>query len=167
MIFLKHQKVLCLSVFLVRYFLNTFTSANECKKTPQPFSCGVLVSYRVFDGLCPSLLCNTRLCSPSASGVRIPFTNWNKKTTTTHKCNCCSGELSGIRTPDTLLKRQVLCRLSYWVIMAGLAGFEPANARVKVWCLTAWRQPNVSPPYGEIKGKRGPRFLGPRFQWGG
>ena len=27
--------------------------------------------------------------------------------------------------------------------MAGMAGFEPANARVKVWCLTAWRHPNV------------------------
>ena len=27
--------------------------------------------------------------------------------------------------------------------MAGMAGFEPTNARVKVWCLTAWRHPNV------------------------
>ena len=26
--------------------------------------------------------------------------------------------------------------------LAGLAGFEPANARVKVWCLTPWLQPN-------------------------
>ena len=26
-----------------------------------------------------------------------------------------SGDPAGIRTPDTLLKRQVLCRLSYWV----------------------------------------------------
>ena len=25
----------------------------------------------------------------------------------------------------------------------GMAGFEPTNARVKVWCLTAWRHPNV------------------------
>ena len=30
--------------------------------------------------------------------------------------------------------------------MAGMAGFEPTNARVKVWCLTAWRHPNVSRP---------------------
>ena len=28
--------------------------------------------------------------------------------------------------------------------VAGMAGLEPANARVKVWCLTAWRHPNVS-----------------------
>ena len=26
------------------------------------------------------------------------------------------GDPAGIRTPDTLLKRQVLCLLSYWVI---------------------------------------------------
>ena len=31
------------------------------------------------------------------------------------------GDPAGIRTPDTLLKRQVLCRLSYWVIF-GLGG---------------------------------------------
>ena len=28
--------------------------------------------------------------------------------------------------------------------MAGMAGFEPTSARVKVWCLTAWRHPNNS-----------------------
>ena len=27
-----------------------------------------------------------------------------------------------------------------------MAGFEPTNARVKVWCLTAWRHPNVAAP---------------------
>ena len=26
-------------------------------------------------------------------------------------------------------------------LMAGIAGFEPTNARVKVWCLTTWRYP--------------------------
>ena len=30
--------------------------------------------------------------------------------------------------------------------MAGMAGFEPTNARVKVWCLTAWRHPNEMAP---------------------
>ena len=30
--------------------------------------------------------------------------------------------------------------------LAGMAGFEPTNARVKVWCLTAWRHPNVARP---------------------
>jgi hypothetical protein len=29
------------------------------------------------------------------------------------------GDPAEIRTPDTLLKRQVLCRLSYWVKSAG------------------------------------------------
>ena len=27
--------------------------------------------------------------------------------------------------------------------LAGVAGFEPTRARVKVLCLTAWRHPNV------------------------
>ena len=27
--------------------------------------------------------------------------------------------------------------------LAGMAGFEPTSARVKVWCLTAWRHPNI------------------------
>jgi hypothetical protein len=27
--------------------------------------------------------------------------------------------------------------------MAGAVGFEPTNARVRVWCLTAWRRPNI------------------------
>lgn len=27
--------------------------------------------------------------------------------------------------------------------LVGLARFELAHARVKVWCLTAWRHPNV------------------------
>ena len=30
--------------------------------------------------------------------------------------------------------------------MAGMAGFDPTNASVKVWCLTAWRPPNVAWP---------------------
>ena len=28
--------------------------------------------------------------------------------------------------------------------LAGPAGFEPAHARIKTWCLTAWRRPNYS-----------------------
>ena len=28
--------------------------------------------------------------------------------------------------------------------MAGVAGFEPTNAGVKVPCLTAWRHPNIA-----------------------
>ena len=61
-----------------------------------------------------------------------------------------SPERAGIRTPDNLIKSQVLYHLSYTPIFnfnwftfqlpkTGLAGFEPANAGVKVLCLTAWR----------------------------
>ena len=47
-------------------------------------------------------------------------------------------ERAGVRTRDNLIKSQVLYQLSYTPI-PGLAGFEPANAGVKVLCLTAWR----------------------------
>ena len=33
--------------------------------------------------------------------------------------------------------------LNQTLIMAGMAGFGPTNARVKVWCLTAWLYPNI------------------------
>ena len=62
-------------------------------------------------------------------------------------------EAEEARTPDNLIKSQVLYQLSYNPILncrdflkrkrhrleTGLAGFEPANARIKIWCLTAWR----------------------------
>ena len=80
------------------------------------------------------------------------------------------GDPAGIRTPDPLLKRQLLCRLSYRVRMpcassgkemAGTAGFEPAGEGVKVPCLTTWRRPN-----GKRRGDRGnPDPLCP--VWGG
>ena len=38
-------------------------------------------------------------------------------------------------------------------ILAGVVGFEPTNARVRVWCLTAWRYPNI---YNEPRGIRTP-----------
>ena len=34
---------------------------------------------------------------------------------------------------------------AYFDEVAGMAGLEPANARVKVWCLTTWRHPNIVP----------------------
>ena len=41
-------------------------------------------------------------------------------------------------------KRSILSQQATAEIeLAGMAGFEPTNARVKVWCLTAWRHPNV------------------------
>ena len=50
-----------------------------------------------------------------------------------------SNERAGIRTPDNLIKSQVLYHLSYTPVKSGLVGFEPTNAGVKVLCLTAWR----------------------------
>ena len=50
-------------------------------------------------------------------------------------------ETRGIRTPDTLIKSQVLYRLSQYPILGQLDSNQ-RNAGVKVLCLTAWRQPN-------------------------
>lgn len=128
--------------------------------------------------------------------VEAAFGRRNPKRRTAQKAVLLFGDPSEIRTPDTLLKRQVLCRLSYWVrskkfcaeyeiksyaimagtagfafqreshggsnnppdysqeppfeskdsksaIMAGTAGFEPANVGVKGRCLTAWRRPRI------------------------
>ena len=43
---------------------------------------------------------------------------------------------------SVLPKRKTIVSLSSF-FLAGLARFELAHARVKVWCLTAWLQPNV------------------------
>ena len=60
------------------------------------------------------------------------------------------GDPPEIRTPDTLIKSQVLYRLSQRIVLyenlAGVAGFEPTNAGVKVPCLTAWLHP-IAPLY--------------------
>ena len=37
--------------------------------------------------------------------------------------------------------------------LAGMAGFEPTDTRVKVWCLTAWRHPNICCYYFEASAK--------------
>ena len=42
------------------------------------------------------------------------------------------GAPSGIRTPDTLLKRQVLCLLSYWGMSGWDGGTRTHYIRVKV-----------------------------------
>ncbi len=58
------------------------------------------------------------------------------------------GVPKGIRTPDPRLRRAMLCpaELLAHKPLAGVAGFEPTNARVKVSCLTTWRHPNKNIP---------------------
>ena len=99
------------------------------------------------------------------------------------------GDPPEIRTPDTLLKRQVLCRLSYWVMksikrktglppqlpdqktqkkVAGMAGLEPASEGVKVPCLTTWLHPYVRKrrrKNGRRTGAEAPAL--PPYMWGG
>ena len=59
----------------------------------------------------------------------------------------CSGDPAGIRTPDTLLKRQVLCLLSYWVILNWCAdcgrarwlGWQDSNLQYQSQSLVCYR----------------------------
>ncbi len=96
-------------------------------------------------------ICNksARICNKSCqrAGILVKRKSIeNRQFCLIFQCFFC-GDPAGIRTPDTLLKRQVLCRLSYWIVfrfsgkMAGMAGLEPANEGVKVPCLTAWLHP--------------------------
>ena len=57
------------------------------------------------------------------------------------------GAPAGIRTPDTLLKRQVLCLLSYWGV-AGMAGLEPTISESKSGVLPLHYIPIYRPPKG-------------------
>ena len=72
------------------------------------------------------------------------------------------GAPGGIRTPDTLLKRQVLCRLSYWGIKIGWdGGARTHNTGVKVPCVTVTPYPNTTALYhsGFLYVKRKPLSL--------
>ena len=54
------------------------------------------------------------------------------------------GVPGGARTPDPRLRRAMLYPTELLAhVLAGVAGFEPTNARVKVSCLTAGRHPKV------------------------
>ena len=52
--------------------------------------------------------------SPAGDKLRLPGSD--QKKSPRQKARRFFGAPAGIRTPDTLLKRQVLCLLSYWGI---------------------------------------------------
>ena len=97
------------------------------------------------------------------SGVLLPAKNAKRKTTET--VIFLFGAPAGIRTPDTLLKRQVLCLLSYWGGLAGMAGLEPTISESKSGVLPLhyipiWRH------LGKF-GQRGRRGQPLCYMWGG
>ena len=54
-----------------------------------------------------------------------------------------SGEISRNLRFSCALARFSCLHLNQTLMMAGMAGFEPTDAGVKVPCLTAWRHPNM------------------------
>ena len=49
--------------------------------------------------------------------------------------------------------------------LAGVAGFEPTNTRVKVWCLTAWRHPYIGLFWKAILLYHAKPVVSSAFQW--
>ena len=64
------------------------------------------------------------------------------------------GDPAGVRTPDPLLKRQMLCRLSYRIIC--FFGWDDrirtCNIRVKVWCVAITLHPIILREQGKETG---------------
>ena len=52
-----------------------------------------------------------------------------------------SGASTNFATPAYNLEKKRLAQRVSLSNMAGIPGFEPGNARIKTWCLTAWRYP--------------------------
>ncbi len=69
------------------------------------------------------------------------------------------GDLAGIRTRDTLLKRQVLCLLSYQVIFLFIVS-SGVPARLKIVWGEEERSPRVRREAAAFHSKRGPRAIG-------
>ena len=78
-----------------------------------------------------------------------------------------TGDPAETRTPDPLIKSQMLCQLSYWVALAGAAGFEPAHTGVKAPGLNRLATPHrpcQRLQAGQERKKWGERWdLNPRF----
>ena len=72
------------------------------------------------------------------------------------------GAPAGIRTPDTLLKRQVLCRLSYWgksiIKLKGWQGWLDSNQRMR-------ESKSLALPLGYTPIKGGE--IAEKIKWGG
>ena len=65
-----------------------------------------------------------------------------------------SGDPLAIRTPDPLIKSQVLYQLSQWIIYwLGWLGSNQRDDRVKVCCLTTWLHPKQSKGFNGGKGQ--------------
>ena len=90
----------------------------------------VLPLWGIYIKKCISLV-RIRLQTRNARNASIKF----RKTSESKKAEK-SLEISAFLVFSCLHLNQTL-------MMAGMAGFEPTHTRVKVWCLTAWRHPNI------------------------
>ena len=70
-------------------------------------------------------------CPPAYSGGRQQNFNEIKTPPRTDFCSRRCGDPAGIRTPDPLLKRQLLCRLSYRIMRKKWLGRLDSNQRMR------------------------------------
>ena len=94
----------------------------------------LLARRKGLDGLCPSLLRNTRLCSPSARGGRVPCLQGNKKEEQPRKRDFSSfGAPEGTRTPDLLVRSQTLYPTELPAHMERMTRLELATSTLARW----------------------------------
>ena len=103
----------------MQYGLSFLTETNKIAATPKKGNCysgapaGIRTPYAAFGSIrCGGL----KNFADAKLGVRGFESTENMQKPSPSMTVSVSGAPAGIRTPDTLLKRQVLCRLSYWGI---------------------------------------------------
>ena len=91
------------------------------------------------DGLCPSLLRNTRLCSSSARGFESLVFKATKKEEQPRKRDSSSfGAPEGTRTPDLLVRSQTLYPTELPAHMERMTRLELATSTLARWRSTRW-----------------------------
>ena len=113
---------------------------NKKKKSNHENVISLLLARRKgLDGLCPSLLRNTRLCSPSARGFDSLVFKVTKKEEQPRKRDFSSfGAPEGTRTPDLLVRSQTLYPTELPAHMERMTRLELATSTLARWRSTRW-----------------------------
>ena len=106
--------------------------------------------------------CAQKMLRILVSGVRV-FSTKNKRNSRPGGGGCFFGAPAGTRTPDTLLKRQVLYLLSYWGVWLGWRDSNPLYRSQSPVC---YHYTTSQYPRRSVR-ERGRRRPPASFKWGG
>ena len=111
------------------------SSRQQKKKSNHENVISLLLARRKgLDGLCPSLLRNTRLCSPSARRFESLVFKATKKEEQPRKRDFSSfGAPEGTRTPDLLVRSQTLYPTELPAHMERMTRLELATSTLARW----------------------------------